>query len=149
MAKKKKYTGKKKNDGDEDLCSHYFGGKNEVRRRLVEAVRKGRERRKMTRPELDKRCYFKEDGLPTCSQFEDNPSKMTQEVFCRAACELDLKIDKILKIDFSSRKNLKATIETMRANKGGLVAAFGTKAEAIAEDTVAPVYAAFKVLSEI
>ena len=123
-------------------------GKAEVRQLLTDAVRKARTQQKMTQSQLSRRCYFKKDGLPTCAEFERHPSKMTQEVFCRAACELDLKIDKVLKLDLSSKKTLKAVIADMDKNEAGLAAALG-KAEAIPDEKVAPVYAALKVLSEI
>jgi hypothetical protein len=153
MAKKKKETDTEESQTDsyDDLSGHFFrGGKHEVRKRLVAAVKRARVRKKISAEELDMRCLLKKG---TCAKFEKDPSQITQEVFCRAACALELKVDKILRINFDAQDNLDHAMKAMVANNGGLAAALstepGTKAKDIPYDKVAPVYATLKVLSEI
>lgn len=116
---------------------------------LVDVVRDARKQQNIKAKDLDKHCYFKEDNLATCEEFESNPSKMTQEIFCRAACMLHLRIDDVLDIKLSPKK-LEEVIATMDLNNGGLAAALYTKeAKDIPDEEVAPIYARFKILSEI
>ncbi|MHC4476261.1 MAG: hypothetical protein ACYTEL_11485 [Planctomycetota bacterium] len=132
------------------FCNRFFpeGGKNEVKKLLAEGVRKARREKGISEQELDKLCFFKDDALPTCEEFEKDSSKMTQEVFCRAACALGLKISDVLKIHVDA-DNLNVVLDTMEADQGGLAAASSREAEPIPDDIVAPVYATFKILSEV
>jgi len=137
-------------DGQGDICGLFFeGGRDEVREILTSALRKARKQKGVTGKSLDDMCYFREDGLPTCNEFERDPSKMTQEVFCRAACALGLKVDEVLTIKLSKEK-LATVLHTMDLNEAGLTAALHvTKVQPIPNIQVAPVYALFKILSEI
>ncbi len=143
-----------KQDGASEACKAFFGkkGEEEVRNLLVGAVRDAREAQNISPKQLDEACFLVEDNWATCEQFEQDSSKMTQEIFCRAACLLDLKINEVLGIDFSEENNgnLKKAISIMRKNKGRLAAAQGGDGTQPIPDTeVAPVYATFKILSEV
>lgn len=151
-------TEKRKKRGDREsknieACSLFFGdnGKEKVKTRLRDAVRDARKEAGMDEAQLDEICFFKEDKLPTCAEFEENPALMTHLVFCRAASALGLKIDEVLNIDCSG-KRLETIVKAMDSSNTGLVAALpigGTKREPISNEKIAPVFAAFKILSEI
>ena len=126
----------------------FAGGKDEVRELLVAAVRKARKEQGITPRKLDELCFFKEDGYPTCNEFEKDPSKMTQAVFCRAACALDLKVDEVLDLRVVGSKL--DTIVDQMGKRAGLAAALPlTRSTEIPHRKVAPVYAAIKILSEV
>lgn len=146
--------GKKEREVVEDggISSLFFpGGKEQVRRILVDAIREARRKKLVTAEKLDELCSFREDKLPTCEEFEETPSKMTQVVFCRAACALGLKADEVLRLKVAGNK-LKTIVAQMKEERAGLAAALrlgASKSKGIPNDRVAPVYAAIKILSEV
>jgi hypothetical protein len=147
-AKKTKETTDTSNKGD--ICQLFFtGGKKQVRKLLTEALRKERNRQQLTTEELDEKCYVREDGLPSCADVETDPSIMTYKVFCRTACALGLRVDNVLKINLSPSK-VKRVLKIMDENNAGLAAALGgKKVKYVADEEVAPIYARFKILSEL
>lgn len=152
MAVKRAKQGKKA-DNNVNACELFFpgGGKAKVRMLLSEAVRAARLKAKMTPATLNKLCYFAADEMVGCEVFEKDHSKMTQEVFCRAACALGIKVEDVLKLDIS-KERLETITGDMKRNNAGLAAALSSgdkKAESISNTVVAPVYIRIKMLSEI
>ena len=146
-----------KNESNEGglLSDTFFkGGVSEVKKILVEAIIKEREKRKIDRESFDEICCFEIDGLPTCEKFEEDSSLMNYRIFNRAGCVLDLAADEVLNLELSNKSpELKAVLRSMQSQDGGLAAACDTKAgdsaQGISICKVAPVYATFKILKEI
>ncbi len=156
MAKKKEKNVKEAvargEEHNSEMCDLFFtGGREQVQKVLVGAIKKARSEKNVSKSKLNRLCYFEEDGLDKCEIFEKDSSKMTHEIFCRAACALELKVEDVLKLDLT-KDRVTQIVEEMTAKNAGLAAALpvgGNKAKAVANEEVAPVYACIKILNEI
>ena len=135
------------------ITSLFFdGGVSEVKRILARAIQEARKQQGFTEEKFNELCYFREDGLPFCEDFEKNPELMNYRVFNRATCLLGLVANEILNLDVTGDK-LTKVLSAMDDANGGLAAAYDTQTgdakKGIPDHKVAPVYATFKILAEI
>jgi len=139
-------------DDDDELSAIFFpeGGKKDVRKQLTEVVRRIRLELKMEPGQLDELCGFgKEAGLPTCDAFEREPDLMNQRVFCRAACALDIEISDALSLDWSGDRMPEVIKRITDSDLRMAALPAGTAGKSVPIEKMAPVFAAFKILSEI
>lgn len=134
----------------------FFSGRNEVRRRLVDAIRGAREDRKLDPDDLDHLCGFgtSGDSLPRCKDFEANPDLLTSGVFSLASFPLSLELDQVLAITLK-REQLDEIAREMEAASAGAVSAMpgvnngGETAFDVPLQQQAHVYVLLKIMQEI
>ena len=139
----------KKNRNNKTLCDQFFEkGKSEVKERLVQAIRTKRTALNISQQYIDEICFLNEDPLCTCSKFEEKPSLINADIFCRVAAAIGLNLDDALNVDFYLPENLEIALREMKLNKGGLGATCGAS-EKVRVEKVAPIYLMSEILQEL
>jgi hypothetical protein len=133
-----------------DPC-RFFGRVEVLRKKLTQAIKSRREELNLTPEQLDKLCMLGRD-LPTCRQFENNPSLMNSRVFGVASFALGLPVDEILKDDLKkilSDKIVNEFIEEIRREKCLKAGTGGAGVEDVSAEDQVQIYIVLKALKQM
>lgn len=142
---------------DAPYCTKFFGGPDEVCRRLRDAILTARQKKSLTPAYLDTICGFgstvAKSGtvLPHCSEFEGDPTRnMSSLVFSLAAFPLGLSIDEVLPIALTDKDRQEIARQMESSNARAVRAAGGDRSVAeIPLQEQAEVFVLSKILAEI
>ncbi|MFH0938345.1 MAG: hypothetical protein V1899_03570, partial [Planctomycetota bacterium] len=141
----------------------FFGGKDKIKKTLVQALCKKRKKLKIEPAALDAICGFGKVlpyvanhtrptcRLPLCSEFEKDCQLITRDVFSLAAIALDIKLEEALPLTLLPKQK-NTIIEEMGKIKLGFCSGGGgedSKKHQFGNEDIVEIFTRIKALEEI
>ncbi|PCI29834.1 hypothetical protein COB55_01290 [Candidatus Wolfebacteria bacterium] len=110
-----------------EAMEEFFGDIPAIKKKLARALQDARKLRDMTCDDLDQECRF--DGIldPLTCEFERNPTKLTRQVYQRAAKVFGIVLEKVLPLEkfLGDRSNVATLVKEMKSTGSRLLTATG------------------------